>query len=1525
MPSSPTPHHPAGPAPAKARPGKFYRRFRRTVRASFIVLMILPLLAVVLTQGPVPKWLVKRSVRKATGTDFDASWVSLKLDGRFIARDASLNAPPESGLTGDAARIAEAKRIEVVLDWSAWAAGVVAPTSVRVVDPVVRLSLDRGTHLLNVAKLNAPASGASSIAKVPRIDIVGGVLIVGEHGTVDGSGPGDFEELVRFDTEGWVSPIFGTKRYLVRFHAQNAADALMAFDANGEIDLAAVHGEIATSSIDLSRWLPRYIPSHSRELWEELRLRGRITGSVIRYSTESGIDTTLTLDDVSLNAPIASGRQEITGSRNPRMEGVAGTLRVVAAGPAVGLHADLRGLFEDLPAHVRFDSRGLSLNSAYSAVVLARRFQLEKNPRILWFAPEVVHRNFEKFSGPTAVIDARIEISRKPPEVPEGDVPGETSIAGTLVFEKGTAAYEVFPYPMVDMSGTVRFDDDKVQIVGIQGRGPTGALLFAEGSIDPPTADSRYDIRVTASDVPIDDVLRAALLASKGAGIVDAVFSTKRLDELVAKGLVARPGVANSVPPAPPDPPSFVPFTGTIDSIQVHVFSGFGSEQPVHQDIAVRFKQVHALPDAFPYPLIGTDVAVRITDDAVHIRGEKLTGLHGGNAALEARIDIVQMGAAWDYRPTVRLHTEMFPIEPLLINALPQQLGSASDQKAPGDAFSIKSYLTELHLNGPVDADISVTPGAKPGDDPVASAAIIFDGVSARPDHKGTGRPIVMENLVGAIRYDPQGLAIDSLEGRLIPADVQPGEQGPPIATEFRIDGDWSLAPAALGAAVGGGQSNLNIVAKNLDSTLAAEDLLRPIVPGTAEEIVRLRAERNPEGRTDLKVDVRRSMIETADVRGAVTSVDVEASNARNFQATLAGERVELLQDSGTLGVTLTVPDRGIAPPPRVVFKEFAAQLRLNGQDVGHATATGIVSFPEEATPERSARPMLVHEPLEVTLRGLLLESAVARHLAGRFGGAAVTRQIETLKPEGILDGELRLAQRETKADPADWSMWLAIRPRWLAVTLGDEAAQAESEPPRRLLFPLISGQMTVEGDGGQFDELTVVDDGWSARFNGRWNLTPSPEPAAPASWGVTGLLDFDSGGIPASLVAMLPRAVGEGIDNAKLQVLDGIESRDTSVRIWSTGAPDEPISYAVVGKADISGFFAYPGLTIDDASGRLTFSASREGNAPGKASVALKQGVMRIAGLKVTSASGEIDMAEAPLGDAGSTPAAPGRAIDVPTITGEAYGGRIFITAHAQTPADAPAQYAGSLQLAGIRFADILRDLQRNKPSVEGPRPPHTLSIKDDDLPPDGSRGLLEAQLTLRGVTGDSASRTGRGEVSIAGGNAVLDVPGLTTLLSIASLQLPVSSPFDYAHADVHIEGDTLFFDRTAVLSDSLAILGGGSMSTEDFAIDLRMAARGRSRIPVLTDIFDAFRDELLTARIRGTPDKPELSFENFAAVRAAFGGSQNPLADAIHTDLDKLERDRQRTLGVAGVGVPVAEHVTVIPAATPAPAEGP
>src|SRR5690606_25100669 len=115
-----------------------------------------------------------------------------------------------------------------------------------------------------------------------------------------------------------------------------------------------------------------------------------------------------------------------------------------------------------LPYQVTLAYGGTDLDSPFTIEFVSRDFRMEENPRLLPYAPGAVRRRLLQFSSPTAVMTTRVRIERGEPE---GGRPGPVRVSGTTELKNGSAAYEKFPYPFVDMEGLIRFNDEQIEIV----------------------------------------------------------------------------------------------------------------------------------------------------------------------------------------------------------------------------------------------------------------------------------------------------------------------------------------------------------------------------------------------------------------------------------------------------------------------------------------------------------------------------------------------------------------------------------------------------------------------------------------------------------------------------------------------------------------------------------------------------------------------------------------------------------------------------------------------------------------------------------------------------------------------------------------------------------------------------------------------------------------------------------------------------------------------------------------------------
>jgi len=61
--------------------------------------------------------------------------------------------------------------------------------------------------------------------------------------------------------------------------------------------------------------------------------------------------------------------------------------------------------------------------------------------------------------------------------------------------------------------------------------------------------------------------------------------------------------------------------------------------------------------------------------------------------------------------------------------------------------------------------------------------------------------------------------------------------------------------------------------------------------------------------------------------------------------------------------------------------------------------------------------------------------------------------------------------------------------------------------------------------------------------------------------------------------------------------------------------------------------------------------------------------------------------------------------------------------------------------------------------------------------------------------------------------------------------------------------------------------------MTWPDAALDLRFTSKSSRRMPLVSDLIEGVRDEILSTRVGGTLAEPDVRLESFAATRRALG----------------------------------------------------
>jgi hypothetical protein len=1574
---------------------RFYQRFKFAVRAAVVVAVLLAVAVGFLTQGPFPKWLAGRLVRDAVGAEFDAESVSLKLDGRLVIERPRLRVGGE-GL-GEAGEFARAGKVEVLLDFGKWTSGVVEPVSVTVSGAVVRVSQDRVTGQLNMGMLRPKPEAAGGRVVLPRIDVAGATIELGEHGGSAGAGVDvGFKKVVEVAVKGSLSPVGavgeGRGRYAVRIEQESGAGLGRGGEmlrVEGVADLGAGAGEFIASSIDLSKWPAERMPGSVRASYAALNIAGDIPRASVRYGKVEGVSVELALKGVALDLPIGAGRAETGGTVNARVEDVTGTVRLGDA----GVDAVIDGVVEDLAMNVKFRSRGALPGSAYSATLVARDFKLEKNPRLLLFTPAVVRKNLDLFGGPTAVLDAQIDLEGT------GGAGDKRSVTGTIILRAGEAAFENFPYPIKDLQGKVRFDDEKVEIVSLRGRGETGATLLAEGRIAPITAQSGLDLRITLTDLPIDEVLRAAVDAGQGKGMLDLIFDRWQFGRLVEAGLVQTlesrqaavkemgelllsvggkeenlsaeqrvrmDGLRRSAERA------VFSMGGVIDRAEIYVHNEPGPSTMYDRQIEVRFGTVGLVPSALGYPVVAEDLRLKIDDKWAELRAEKMRGLSGGRAAIRARVPLGQVEVDGVYTAgstAVKVEAWEIPIDDLMLHAMPRtgQFSGLLSPDQQGPRLGTISEPEDLELVGLDAADVLRNLGVKgkvnlagilgpeAGGEDRFTVKASFEGLSAEPkrgvirDDSGAVKPgrVALREVSGAISVDNEGLQLERLTAKVLRLNGDErwaGLVGPPAPVDEEADRVVVDASLLFGRADDGvpGELEAQVKAERLDLTLAVEDVVAAISPTSAEQFAAARKTYDPSGRLSCAFDIFGVMYPAP----RRVRVDMRGAGGEGLEVTALGGRlsVDHLEGTWRLSATFTPSDTDS------VLRASADGLRANvwfdrelAGELGFDADLKLVIDP--AGDERTLRPAVERLSLD---RGLKLE---LRNV--RVGSELLRRGIELSVPEwagkllrekrveGLIDAEVAVAHRSDeslmrRAVERPGEVLSAFSKRFElsgAVRATELSLTSRAE---RVEITNVSGEVRFDPEGGKFNRLVLLSDRWEGTLDGSWVV-------GAGAVDVQARVGLEAPGLEKDMLALLPQEIGAALEGAKVSIDGGLALRDGRLAISAQTQGERKVAAGFDGELRFAGLSADVGVMLRRASGSLKINIEKP--------VTQESAVVRLGLNSPGLVAGPFTVTEATASVVANRPGREGT-IELTSLNGRTSAGRLSVEAFVEPVASEGQgrRYQAAATLAGVRFAELLRDVKRNNEEADRFARGGALSAFDEaiiggvgdvaltidptkavGLPApvevglggrvtsgvepgagDLTRGSLDARLAIAGVLGGSSTgaapvRSGSGAVRIVGGD-VVKVPLVVPLIKLSALQLPTDERLDFFQTSFDLEGNDVRLSEIGLMSGSVAVLGSGTMKLPDFGLDLRLQTSAPG-MPLVGGVLDALRNQIVTTTVKGTLNEPSIGTEVLAKPRrffvGLFGGDRGE--DGVDAKAEeRLRRERRRVLeSLTGGGI--------------------
>jgi len=1400
------------------------RRGRRLARrVAILIVSLFALVFLVLTQTGVTRSFVLPKIASMLPGEVTAGGVHLGLNGDIVIEDLTLRAP---GVPGEPAEFLKTRKFRISLDPLTLGSDKPRATALTLVEPVARVSVDKKTNAINLASVVMPSGGTGG--EVPRVYVRHGVIELGEH---EGS---TYEVLRRMRVDGELVPAKeadGSYTLSAREIDRTDAPGTMVagdqgFVVEGRIGADAV--ELTLRRLMLADWRPERVPTIFRPILKQLDIDGVVDRAALDYDFKQGLSATLEVRGVGMNLPVSGGKKgaarkpEAVDATHPalRMRDVTGTIELARG----KIEARAKGSLEELPYEVHLQYMGTTAEAPFVLELNTEGFELSQHPDLLRFAPEVAKTWADRFSNPTGIIDSWIEVSRGPGQ--EGK-PGEIAVRGRAKFRGVTAAFHKFPYQFNDMSGVFYFDDKSIQFRDIQGRSAEGAVVTAHGTIAPPDQTAAVDLDIRITGVPID----RALLDAIGPGrrqILDDLLSRPVFDDLAARGLITKAESIEDVIAAGPVPVGKVPAfaLGGRADVHVQIKSDLGHDSAWHDDVDVVLPKVGMLPENFRYPIIGEDVKLRIADSKAEVVSGRFRGLHGGEASLHALVslpDATDSGAKVSAK--VDVSSTGVPIDPLLLYAVPEAaLGGPG-----GEARNARELVEMLQITG----DLSCTAHIGDREDGSMAYAIQIQtkGAKAEPRRREAPTGIRIEDLDATVNVESQRIAV-KLSGQTIHGSDPAGTLS--LDLEALAGASWSDHPSL----------NATLDVRGLDIASPIEDLAAIFSVEASKRVLEMRNIALPGGR----VGVRAKVASGGGEHQGEWSSSLVIDQADGLFFSLPEGRVILSESDGRI-----VVEGGVNGSIR--FEDFWSYVSDNDGPVGRVGLSGSMLLSD-------GKPSLGSTGVKLAARGLRVESPLVRGLLENRVGGRVGEAYKTYRPEGTIDGEVMLRQDK---DTIAWSdAW--VGPRSLALDYHDQ----------RLTFPSAGGRLDLNEQGATFSGIKLEAPQWSVKADGAWTYSNSPQ----ASSGIGQFemtYDLTSNGLPKDLLAVLPKDVTDILaeldagSDGSMHVRQGV----LSIR----NVPDLPGGAGVSarGTLDVEKSRLNVGLPITDCDGSMRFEVEKPEGQPAKFTLAADLPTLRISGVRLSQGLVRVESG-----------AEPGR-VRVPLISAACHNGRLAGDARLEPGPSGQRRFDARVQISGARFGPLLADLREgsakdsgkdsspksktaSKPEPKTETKPETRKDEDPDV-----RGALDAELTLSGNVGDPSSRRGRGTGRIGGGR-VLSMPLTMALIRFSNFQLPLDERLELAKASFYIDGPIIGFDELAIYSRSIEISGGGTMTWPDTNLDMRFNSRSLSRVPVISEIIEGIRDNLITTRVRGTLDDPDIGVASPADAK--------PGADRSGTD---------------------------------------
>jgi hypothetical protein len=476
-------------------------------------------------------------------------------------------------------------------------------------------------------------------------------------------------------------------------------------------------------------------------------------------------------------------------------------------------------------------------------------------------------------------------------------------------------------------------------------------------------------------------------------------------------------------------------------------------------------------------------------------------------------------------------------------------------------------------------------------------------------------------------------------------------------------------------------------------------------------------------------------------------------------------------------------------------------------------TAHGRVSWPTNP-PSVSIVAEAKNLALDQTLYGMLPDAA--------------QKGWTSAHPEGSVDAKITFAGAPSDeavvsvvdvgptTRPASPSYELVLTPGKLSIT------------PRPVPYRLddLTGSVTITPTTVTMQDLSGHHGGAEVHISG----TGSTDPNGTWEFKLTGakmLIDDD-----------LKKAIPPGLQSVfqSMQLQGGIAFDFSKLKIWneplstapsSTGPSDSSPNIDFTVKCSLTDGALNPGVELTKVNGGAEFTGTARNGKLTDLSGTFDVPALEIAGRPTTNL--RADLLKRQNQDA----------MKLAKIQAGIVGGQLAGQIDWTYPDTGPSRYAMALALQNADIKDLTGDTM-----------------------PD-AQGRLSASLSMEGNFDDPTTRRGGGDVLVTG-EQLYKMPLVLGLLQITSLSMPITSPFNEGTCKYTIDGSRVAFESIELRAKDMMVSGNGHLDFNTGRVGMSFTSQSTNnwlKVPVVNDLLQGARNELLTIHVRGTIQQPQVS----------------------------------------------------------------